>query len=499
MVRPHYMRIGLHASIFFCTNPRLHRVLFVSSCSMSRLPSNNLITPERVVLSIKQRFNPTKNITADALSNAHDEFDRGNLRNAAMMWEVIEDRDDLVKAVAGKRKKNIARNGFEVVTFPKKGTDGYEQALKQKEVLEFFYDQILVTHAIDNNERGGFKLLIRQMMDAIGKKYAVHEIIWKPIQRASGLRTQDSGLSEKNSAPSTQNSALSEFRLTAEFRFVPLCFFENTKGRLRFLTSPYATEGVELKDGAWLVTTGDGIMKACAVPWMRKNLAHDWSDYSGNYGKPGIIASTTAARGAAQFEAMEEALADFLETKSIVLNSAENVKVVDLASANPPFDPLVERMDRLISALWRGSDLSTISKSQGYGASVQQGETQILEEDDAELITETLQKHIDRRVIEYTFGPKIPILAGVTVQQTPRRGTQQDMLVDQFLIGAGMPLAITDAAKRYGRAIADPGEPTLNLSLYPGANLGSTPPKPADENQFAPDLNRPARSNVADQ
>jgi phage gp29-like protein len=437
-----------------------------------RLPSQNVLSPDRVTLSIRQRFNPTKNITADALSSAHDEFDRGNLRNAAMMWEVIEDRDDLVKAVAGKRKKNIARNGFEVVTFPKKGTEGYGQALKQKEVLEFFYDQILVTHAIDNNERGGFKLLVRQMMDAIGKKYAVHEIVWRP----------------------------SPDGLTAELRFVPLWFFENTKGRLRFLTAPTATEGVELKDGAWLITTGDGIMKACAVAWMRKNLAlSDWSDYSGNYGKPGIIASTTAARGAAQFTAMEEALSDFLETKSIVLNSAENVKVVDLASANPPFDPLVERMDRLISALWRGSDLSTISKSQGYGASVQQGETQILEEDDAELITETLQKNIDRRVIEYTFGPKVPILAGVTVQQTPRRGTQQDMLVDQFLIGAGMPLAITDAAKRYGRAIADPGEPTLKLSLYPGANLGSTPPKAADESQFAPDLNRPQRTNVLDQ
>lgn len=69
-------------------------------------------------------------------------------------------------------------------------------------------------------------------------------------------------------------------------------------------------------------------------------------------------------------------------------------------------------MERLISALWRGSDLSTISKSQCYGASVQQGETQILEEHDAELITETLQKNIDRRVIEYTFGPKSPSSPG---------------------------------------------------------------------------------------
>src|SRR5205809_2681721 len=116
-----------------------------------KLPSQSLVSTERVVLSIKQRFNPTKGITADALSNAHDEFDRGNLRNAAMMWEVIEDRDDLVCRLPPEKKKNIARNGFEVVTFPKKGTDGYEQALKQKEVLEYFYDQIVVTHAIDNN------------------------------------------------------------------------------------------------------------------------------------------------------------------------------------------------------------------------------------------------------------------------------------------------------------------------------------------------------------
>ena len=46
-----------------------------------KLPSQNLVSTEGVVLSIRQRFNPTKNITADSLSNAHDEFDRGNLRN----------------------------------------------------------------------------------------------------------------------------------------------------------------------------------------------------------------------------------------------------------------------------------------------------------------------------------------------------------------------------------------------------------------------------------
>jgi hypothetical protein len=162
-------------------------------------------------------------------------------------------------------------------------------------------------------------------------------------------------------------------------RFVPLWFFENTTGKLRFLEKPYGLEGVPLKEAAWLVTVGQGVMKACATGWMRKSLAlGDWSDYSGNYGKPGIIASTTAARGAGQFTDMEEALSAFLVTKNIVVNSAENVRVVDLASKNESFQELVDRMDRLMSALWRGSDLSTISRAEGYGASVQYAETQIL-------------------------------------------------------------------------------------------------------------------------
>lgn len=451
---------------------------------------NTILTPARVALSIQERFNPTKGITADALIQAHDEFDRGNLRSAAMIWEVIEDRDDLVKCVAAKRKKNIARNGFEVVTFAKEGSEVYEEALKQKRALEFFYDQVLVTHAIDGNERGGFKLLVRQMMDAIGKKYAVHEIVWKVVEAPPN---------ERRAGTSTP------YQLTAELRFVPLWFFECVKGELRFLIDPHAMEGVELKEGAWLVTVGDGIMKPCAIAWMRKNLAlSDWSDYSGNYGKPGIIASTGAARGSDLFNDMEAALDDFLNTKSIVMNAMETVKVVDMASENASFESLVERMDRLISALWRGSDLSTISKSQGYGASVQQGETQILEEDDAQLITETLQKNIDRRVIEYTFGSQTPVLAGVTIQQTPQRGTQQDMMVDQFLVGTGMPLGVRDAARRYGRAIADPGESILiatsNEQWAKSMKRGRMPKNEEQlleaEAQFAPHGNRKNNPNL---
>src|SRR5688500_9507797 len=111
-----------------------------------KLTRDRLLTPARIDAALRARFNPTRTITPEGLTNAHDELDRGYLRNAAMMWEVIEDRDDLVKSVAGKRKKNIARNGFEVVTFVKERSKDYATAVKQKAALEYFYAQARVTN-----------------------------------------------------------------------------------------------------------------------------------------------------------------------------------------------------------------------------------------------------------------------------------------------------------------------------------------------------------------
>jgi hypothetical protein len=55
-------------------------------------------------------------------------------------------------------------------------------------------------------EEGGDSLLIRQMMDAVGKFYAVHEIVWQPIP--AGV---DKGMGTKESDPnnsSVENSSV---------------------------------------------------------------------------------------------------------------------------------------------------------------------------------------------------------------------------------------------------------------------------------------------------
>src|SRR5581483_658121 len=59
-------------------------------------------------------------------------------------------------------------------TAGKSTTDDSPEALRQKQALEYFYNHLTATTALEPDERGSMGLLVRQMMDAVGKRYAVH-------------------------------------------------------------------------------------------------------------------------------------------------------------------------------------------------------------------------------------------------------------------------------------------------------------------------------------
>ena len=124
------------------------------------------------------RFNPLTNLKPDALARHLDAFDAGYLREAALIWEALEQRDDLLRGVISKRKKSVARHGWTVLPKADLTDAEKEQAREHAAALNFFYNNLECEHAVDGAERGGFKLLARQMMDAVGKRFAVHEVVW---------------------------------------------------------------------------------------------------------------------------------------------------------------------------------------------------------------------------------------------------------------------------------------------------------------------------------
>ncbi len=407
----------------------------------------------------RSRFDPLKNFTAAKLSTALANFRAGNIRDLARIIDAQEETDDVLSCVVPKSKAAVCRHGWDVVIGETQDEAEEALALEQKKALRTFYNNLRVTNAIDQDELGGVSLLLRQMMDAKGKRYSVHNIQWRPMVSGG---------------------------YTATFWHTPLWFFENTTGRMRFLQDPFNTVGVEMEPQNWLVTRGQGVGIACAIAWLFKHhfALHDWAIYSKRHGMPGIEGITDAAPGSKDWSDMVKAVEDAASEFKWVRNRTNEIKTIDFsAQGELPFPALVDRMDRALSALWRGADLSTISSSsgQGTGASLQGDEADMLEQADAMWLSETLQLKIDRVVLDNVFGPDVPTLAYFKVLGSDRQNVEQDLKIDEFLAEHGHPISQQQAAERYSRPLPDDKDmDTLLVAPVAPAALPMPGPGPSD-------------------
>lgn len=390
---------------------------------------------ERVRQAIQSGVTTVRGLNPTRLNHVLEQFSYGYLRDAAMLWQKVKDRDDTIKAVAEKRELGAALLNWEILPL-----DDSPEAEAHKQALEDFYNNLRATDALDQNKRGGVATLIRQMMHSVGHKYAVHEVVWRPDAAA----------------------------LTAEFRFVPLQFFENTQGRLRFLEQDGAAAGVDLEEGGWMVTCGAGIMEACSIAYLFKTLPLKSAlMFLDKFGLPGLHGETSAAPGSEEWTKMRDALANFSQDWALLTSAGAKVTPIEVSTTGAlPHLELVDRMDRAISRLWRGADLGTMSKDgSAVGANPQDSETDILEAADAMIISETLQHYVDEWVIRYRFGttPR----AYFQLQPTVRVNQELQLKIDDYLIRWGVPRAKKELLARYSRPEPDAGDELATAAASP--------------------------------
>lgn len=401
------------------------------------MKSNSILNSNILQNSIRFRINPIRNLTPQTLTRILDAFHQGNLAPAALAWDSIERRDDVLQGVISKRKKAVARLKWEILTL-----DNSHDALQHKDALQYFYNNLSASHACDANQSGGLSLLIKQMLDSIAKKYAVHEIIY-------------------HNTPPPHNPLPQ--KLTATFKFVPLWFFENSSGKLRFLKSPNSNNSIPLNPGHWLTTTGDGLMESCSIAYLFKHLPlKDWLIYCERNGMPGVKATTDAHPGSPQWDSALNAVRDFGAEFHALMSHGTDIQPIDLTTRGElPYPALINRMDRAMIALWRGSDLTTLSSKQATGASIQENETSILEEDDASLISETLNNQVDRFVLKHLFN--VPHgKAYIRIQPTSSHKTNHDLQLYRQLWEMGVPLPINHLQERFGIPHPLPNEQILS-------------------------------------
>lgn len=377
----------------------------------------------------RMRFSAVRGLRPETLSRALESFENGRLGEAARIFEAIIRRDDAISGLYLKRCKCVARLDGEVVEL-----EDSPRARRHAEALRRFYASVEAENFSDANERGGLRLLIAQMMSAVGMKYAAHRVEYF---RKGGT-------------------------LSGKFTAYPLWMFENTSGRLRLLEREgQLTDGAELDAGEWLVTVSDGLMFPSSIAYLFKNLTlRDWLIYCERNGMPGIKAKTDAFPGSEQWEAACRAASDFGAEFHAVFSQGTDMEAIDLSSRGAlPYPQLVERMDRMLCSLWRGGDLATMSGDSRMGSSSQWYESTLIEEDDAENISSTLNAQVDRTVIRLIFGDETP-LAKFSLRLPDYETHLAELEVIERLAKIGLPPDPLKIAKRFGYPLLERGKET---------------------------------------
>lgn len=413
------------------------------------------VTPQRVQQFLLSRFNPIRGLSPRLLSNYLEQYDLGFIRSMSLVWNKIKERDDQVSAVVVAREAKPADMGWEIVA-----DDEDPEAVTHKQALEDFYNGVKVTHALDQNQWGGVSLLIRLMMKAVGDKFAPFEIVWRPEPD----------------------------RLTAEMRYIPPWFFENRTGQLRFLPYELAMQGVPLEPGGWMVHVGEGLFAATSIAYLYKQMGlKTWVTYQEKFGIPFLQAKTNADYQSAEWNGLLAAIQNFASDGGLVTKMSTTIEAIAAgATGTMPHEPFCDRMDRAIARVWRGGDLSTMSKGGGasggsssgggVGSLPQMENESALSKADAERISETCQFYLDRWIIRYRFGPDVEPKAKFMIQPPLQLDMQREILVDTFLLSAGVPLAMSDLYERYGRTQPDEGDTLAHAPAAPAGRGSSGDP-----------------------
>lgn len=409
----------------------------------------SVVSASRVVQYLLARFDPIYGLTPRRLQEYMQQWQLGFMRWLAITWSQMRERDDQIKSVEAKRVFAVARLKWEICTI-----GDSPEAKAHKMALEAFYNNLTCSHVLDQNQQGGVQLMIRQMMSAIGFKYAVHEVIWNPdTDKATGKDV-----------------------LTARLRFVPIWFFENRTGVLRYLPYELALDGIPLDAGGWLITVGDGLLVASSIAYIYKQLGlKSWVNYADKFGIPMIVGKTKAAFNSPEWTQFLTALQYWRSDGAALVNDQASIESFKVEGGSElPQEKLTDRMDRAIARLWRGGDLSTMSRgSSGTGALPQMQQEDELAEMDSILCSEACNFYLDRWVGKYVFGVD-KILAYFRIVPPLNTDTVKEIAVDQFLLSVGAKLGMADAMARYGRRTPDDDDDLLTPPAVP-AQIGKGP------------------------
>jgi len=344
-----------------------------------------LVLPRREDL---WREYPTSGLTPSRLMAILREIDAGALSAGMELFEEMEEKDPHLYAVAHTRRLALIGLDWQVVS----AADVQETADRAAadDAAAFARESL---HQVE-----GFEEALSHLSLAIGRNLAVAELVWDAT--GAGLRLAE----------------------IAPVDFTRLVF--DDLGQLRILTRGEPVDGIELPPNKFLIHTPQaagahptrgGLLRVTAMVYLAKNLAlKDWMIFAEVFGMPVRIARYEPSATTEEKRELLNMLESLGSTAAGIFSRAVELQFIEAnrGSAGPPYEKLIEFLNREMSKAWLGQTLTT----ETTGASGTFAASQVHEEvrrdilaDDIRKEGRTIRRGLLAPLCRLQFGPDVPV------------------------------------------------------------------------------------------
>lgn len=393
-------------------------------------------TPGRYISGARYDYAPEAGkigLDPEKLGRAMRAADSGDTRAMYEVFSAVEE-DPHVMSVLGKRRRAVVSRTLSIT--PAKTMNG--QAAAAERAAQLCNDAVFGASGesgIENLRGTGGALY--DLTDAIGKGYAVQQIVW----------TDDRGmwrpkrLERWPQRDTVLGSIIDPWAQDCDV--------------VRVVSDWSSFQGEDLEPNQWIVhkskARSDILSRAAllrSVAWwylFKRFSAADWAIFCERFGMPIRIGKFPVGSDDDEREALRAAVIDLGKDTGAVIPEGMDLSFVEAKmSGSLPYEPLIRICNTEISKVILGNTLTTEVGSTGgnraLGEVHERGELDLVESD-ALALADTLREQLIAPIVLFNMGPGVPI-PDVDFLSEEERAQKDRAERDQILVrGIGLPIA----------------------------------------------------------
>jgi phage gp29-like protein len=385
-------------------------------------------------VSLADRFStyPSAGLTPGKLAAIFQEADQGVVSRQMELFQEMEEKDAHLAALLQTRKLAVLSLDYEVLPYAKTPEDERIAGAIGEVVYRI----------------PGLEEAFMDLLDAIGKGFALVEIIWELKEGQARV---------------------------AELRWIPqkkVTFVEDLRPRLLTAVEPW--RGAELPP--WKVVyhryrarsgheTRAGVLRVVGYMYLLKNFAlKDWAAFNEVFGMPLRLGKYDAAATPAERESLIQAIRSLGSDAAGIISKNTEIEFVEatarLSGGSNPYQVLAEFCNREMSKAILGQTLTTdtVGSTGTYAsARVHAQVRRDIVEADAQALAQTLREQLLRPLVGFNFGWDKPV-PWFRFRYEEEEDLKTLSEVYRNLAALGMPLTVEHVAERFAIPAPAAGE-----------------------------------------